>query len=220
MNFPISAGVYVDVGLDRRVVMAAEHELMARVRERDAVAFDALAARYRELVRRHLLRTVRDVDAAEDLTQEVFLRLWTHAGQWHGSGSLKAWLLRIAMNLALNYLRTLHRRRQQPLETEADATAEEDESPAPAWMIDVSSLGPEALLEQAERHLLVRRLVGDLPPEKREVLRLVHNAEMEIREVAEKLGIPEGTVKSRLHYATKRLAHEWKAIAHEWEDIE
>ena len=52
--------------------------------------------------------------------------------------------------------------------------------------------------------------MAQLPEEKREVLRLIHDAEMEISEVAEKLGIPPGTVKSRLHYATQRLAREWR----------
>ncbi len=77
-------------------------------------------------------------------------------------------------------------------------------------MIDASSLGPDAVLELAERRNLFRRLIDELSEEKREVLRLVYETEMDIRQAAEALGIPEGTVKSRLHYATKRLARQWK----------
>jgi RNA polymerase sigma-70 factor (ECF subfamily) len=72
------------------------------------------------------------------------------------------------------------------------------------------SLGPDAALELAERHALYRRLLAEMPEEKREVLRLIHDDELEIGEVARTLGIPPGTVKSRLHYAMQRLARAWR----------
>ncbi len=86
--------------------------------------------------------------------------------------------------------------------------ADEDEGGMPGWMIDAVSPGPEVLCEQSERMTLLHLLLDRLPEEKREVIRLVHEAELEIHEVAERLGIPEGTVKSRLHYAKKHLARE------------
>jgi RNA polymerase sigma-70 factor, ECF subfamily len=188
----------------------SDHELVAQIREHDARAFEALCLRYGPVLLRHLLSTVHDQDAADDLLQEVWLRVWTRAEQWDGRGTLTSWLRRIATNLALNYLRSVHRRRQQPLERPPDAADEEDNVQAPAWLVDAAALGPEAVLEQAERRALLRRLMGALPAEKREVLRLVHDAEMDTREVAATLGIPEGTVKSRLHYGTKRLAQAWR----------
>ncbi|MFL5803661.1 MAG: RNA polymerase sigma factor [Roseiflexaceae bacterium] len=191
-------------------MILSDHDLMARVRERNVGAFEALCERYGEPLRRHLLRMLRDADAAEDLLQETLLRMWTHAAQWDGRGAPRAWLFRIATNLALNHVRTLRRRRQQPLDIPPDP-ADPDEEPAiPGWMIDRASLGPGDALELAERLALLRRLVAGLPEEKREVLRLIHDAEMEIGEVAQTLGIPPGTVKSRLHYATQRLAREWR----------
>ena len=189
----------------------SDHELMARVRERDAGAFEALCERNGEPLRRHVLRMLRDADAAEDLLQETLLRAWTHAGQWDGRGTPRAWLFRIATNLALNHIRALRRRRQQPLEVPPDPTDPEDEEPTiPSWMIDRASLGPVEALEATERLALLRRLVARLPEEKREVLRLIHDDELDIAEVAQALGIPPGTVKSRLHYATQRLAREWR----------
>src|SRR5438045_3999176 len=152
----------------------SDAELMARVQARDAAAFEALFERYRERVVRHLGRTVRDEAAAGDLSQEVFLRVWTRAEQWDGRGSFRAWLLRIATNLALNHLRSIRRRREQPLEIAPDPEAEEDDARVPAWMIDAAALGPEAMLELAEERRYVRRLVEQLPEEKREVLQLVH----------------------------------------------
>jgi RNA polymerase sigma-70 factor, ECF subfamily len=196
-----------------------DQELIERVRIRDEAAFELLSDRYREAVRRHLLRTVRDPDAAQDLLQEVLLRVWTRADQWDGRGSFRAWLFRVATNLALNHLRTVRRRRQQPLELPPDRPVlddeERDEGRVPAWMVDTATLGPDAAVERAERHALLRRLVGELPEEKREVFRLIHDAELEIRQVAEVLSIPEGTVKSRLYYANKRIVQQWRDLEDE-----
>jgi RNA polymerase sigma-70 factor (ECF subfamily) len=188
----------------------SDHELMYGVRVRDAGAFEALCARYGAPLRRHLLRMLRDADATEDVLQETLLRVWTHAGQWDGRGAPRAWLFRVATNLALNHVRALRRRPQQPLVLPPDPSEPDEEPAIPGWMVDTVSLGPGEALELAERRDLLRRLVAGLPEEKREVLRLIHDAEMEISEVAQALGIPPGTVKSRLHYATQRLAREWR----------
>jgi RNA polymerase sigma-70 factor, ECF subfamily len=197
----------------------SDQELMERLREGDEDAFEGLLARYREAVYRYLAATVRDGAAAEDLLQEVFLRLWTRAEQWDGRGALKAWLFRIATNLALNHLRTVQRRREQPLEIVGDVTAGERADRVPDWLIDTSSPSPEAVLEQAERQALLRRLVDGLPEEKRAVFRLVHEEKMSLQDVADALGIPEGTVKSRLHYARKRLALAWQEMETIWQGL-
>lgn len=185
--------------------------LVRRVGAGDSAAFETLFARHSAAVRRHLQRTLRDPEAAGDLVQDVFLRLWTHAAQWDGRGSFKGWLLRIATNQALNYLRAQRRRPQQPLELPADELTEDDDTRVPGWLIDRAALEPDVAAEHAERNAALRRLVAQLPEDKREVVRLIHDAEMETRAVAAALGIPEGTVKSRLHYATKRLARDWRA---------
>lgn len=199
--------------------MLSDAELVARVCERDVGAFEALSERYRESIYRYVLATLHESGAAEDVTQEVFLRVWTHAEQWSGQGSFKAWLFRLATNLALNHLRALRRHRQQPLEAPVDPLDEDDESSVPAWMVDHSLPGPEVILEQGERSRLLQQLVDELPTEKRTVFRLVYDDEMATRQVAQTLGIPEGTVKSRLHYATRRLAQIWRDLQQEWEDM-
>jgi RNA polymerase sigma-70 factor (ECF subfamily) len=79
-------------------------------------------------------------------------------------------------------------------------------------MVDASALGPETVLELAERRELLRQLVEGLPEGKRKVFRLVHEMELSIQDVADELGIPEGTVKSRLYYAKKHLAREWQDL--------
>lgn len=199
--------------------MQTDQDLMLRIAERDAQAFETLFVRYEEILRQHLIRIVRDLNAADDLLQEVFLRVWTRADQWRGQGTFKAWLFRIATNLALNHIRSVQRRREQPLEIPPEMTDEEDGKAAPGWMIDASSLGPDAVLELTEQQELLGRLIHELPEEKREVFRLVHEVEMDIREVSEALSIPEGTVKSRLHYTKKSLARKWQDIEIKQEDI-
>lgn len=191
--------------------MSSDREWVEQALAGDAVAFEALLARYRVQIRRHLLRYTHDDVAAQDLLQEAFLRVWTRGDQWDGRGTFRAWLYRVATNLALNHLRTVRRRRETPLETEAEFEMDEGDL-VPAWMIDDTALGPQAALEQAEERQQVRRLVAALPDEKRAVFRLVHEMEMTIHDAAVQLEIPEGTVKSRLHYARKQLADDWQAV--------
>ncbi len=197
----------------------SDQTLIRKIVKRDATAFETLFARHSASVRQHILSIVQVESAAEDLVQEVFLRVWTRAEQWNGQGEFKGWLFRIATNLALNHLRTVQRQRQEPLETPPDEFDDEDErSPDPDWLVDTSSRGPEVIVEQAERSQLLWQLIDGLPQEKREVLHLIYQKEMALREVAIELGIPEGTVKSRLHYSIRHLAREWKEIASGWEE--
>lgn len=198
--------------------MSSDDILVRQVQAGDAAAFDALFERYAPRIRPHLVRLVRDDAAADDLLQEVFLRLWTRAEQWEGRGTVSGWLTRVATNLALNHLRSVRRRRSQPLDLPKEPEDEDDIETAPGWMVDAAALGPDEVLEEAERRDALRRAVYALPEEQRQVLRMVHEAEMDIREVAAQLGIPSGTVKSRLHYAREELARGWEQLAKPTED--
>jgi RNA polymerase sigma-70 factor (ECF subfamily) len=140
------------------------------------------------------------------------------ADQWSARGTVQAWLLQIATNLALNALRARRRRRQRVLDSGHDPDDEDQGIGAPGWMIDESALGPDEAAELAERCELLRHLVADLSDPMREVCRLVYEEQMTVRQAAEALSIPEGTVKSRLHYAVRRLARAWQDIEPDWED--
>jgi RNA polymerase sigma-70 factor (ECF subfamily) len=183
-------------------------ELLAQIGLQDEEGFAQLQSRYQELLRRYLARMVHDLDAADDLMQEVWLRVWTRAEQWDGRGPCRAWLFRIAANLALNHLRGCRRRRELSLPLVTGE--EEDGSAAPSWLADSVAQGPEALLEQSDRLARLQQYIAALPEEKREVFRMVYTEERELREVAALLGIPEGTVKSRLYHARQRLARLWR----------
>lgn len=183
--------------------------LLERISNRDTEAFEVLFDRYHVPVRDHLARMVRQRDTAEDLVQEVFFRVWNRAEQWSGQGAFRAWLFRIATNLALNDLRSKKRRREQPLEMPTVHDDAEEESPAPGWMIDRAALGPDVQLEQSEQRQMLRQLIENLPEDKREVFQMVHDGELPLQKVAQQLAIPEGTVKSRLFHARKQLADAW-----------
>lgn len=208
-----------DTARDMGTEQMDDAELVAGIVDGDQSAFALLFDRHRAPVRQHLLGILRDAAAADDLTQEVFLRLWDRAGQWKAEAAFRSWLLRIATNLALNHLRTVKRRREQPIEAPHIQEDDEEESPVPAWMIDDTALRPDEALDQAERRRLLDRSVERLSEEKREVFRRVHDDHMEAREVAAELGIPEGTVKSRMHHARKEIARSWQELGIEWEDL-
>lgn len=182
---------------------------MQRIVARDQEAFAILFARYQAQVTESLRWITRDPVAADDLTQEVFLRVWNRADQWSGQGSFRGWLFRIARNLSLNQLRSQSRRREQPLEMPSLYDEEDEEQPVPGWMIDRAALGPDVQLERAEQRRILQALIDALPEEKREIFQMVYEDEVTLREVAERLAIPEGTVKSRLFHARKQLAAAW-----------
>ena len=197
----------------------ADQDLADRVTQGDQASFALLFERYRAPVCRHLVRILRDPAAAEDLAQEVFLRLWQRADQRRPDAPFRSWLLRIATNLALNHLRTVKRRREQPVPPALPRPEDEEDAAPPAWMIDAATLRPDEALLQAERRRLLDRSVSQLSVGKQEVLRLLCEAHLETGQIAAELGIPEGTVKSRLHHARREIARSWQEIGIEWEDL-
>lgn len=198
--------------------MESDRALVERICRRDSQAFDVLMQRYGAQVKAHLLRMVRDGAAADDLTQELSLRLWQRAWQWNGTGPVRGWLMRMATNLALNHLRSVRRKREQPLVPVDDSAEEDEQDLVPGWMIDNSTLGPAEVVELAEQKELLRGLMDALPEGKRQVLQMVHEHDMDLTEVAVALGIPVGTVKSRLHYTFRWLGQQWPGAQDEQED--
>lgn len=197
-------------------------ELAEQVQAQDEAAFEQLYERYQAALLRYLLSILRSQPAAQDVLQETFLRVWTRAEQWNRQGSFKSWLYRIATNLAFNHLRSLRRHPTDPLPPEDDGSWDEwseEETAAPGWLVDSSTLGPQAALDESETRARLRQVINLLPEEKREVFRLVHEMELSIRDTAGRLGIPEGTVKSRLHYAEKRVGEAWRSLNETQEDL-
>jgi len=183
-------------------------DLIRRIRGGDEAALADLIAENSPVLRLHLARYVAPADA-DDLLQELWLRVWERAGQWDGRGRPLAWLLAIATNLALNHLRG--RRNVVPLEA-----LSEDEVP------DVATLGCDAIVPGPEEQALwreqlgrVREAMAQLPPDKQEVLRLVRIQGHRLEEAAHLLKIPLGTLKSRLHHAHRLLMEQMEDEEHE-----
>jgi RNA polymerase sigma-70 factor (ECF subfamily) len=150
-----------------------------------------LFTRHQVKVYRFVLRIVRDAALAEDTVSETFIDAWQHAGRYAGRSSVSSWLLGIARHRALD---TVRRRPTESLESDAAQNA-----------VDPAR-DPEAALGEKDTGAVVREALAALSPEHAEIIDLVYYQEKSIREIAEILGIPENTVKTRMFYARKRLA--------------
>lgn len=175
----------------------------------DAQAFAELVRRWEEPIRRLGVRILGDVHRAEDVAQEAFARVFTHRREFDPAARFSTWLWRIALNLCRDELRRRDRRRETPW-TGAGAGGEEGarepgEGPVPAAEPVSEGAGPAEETERLERAEAVRRAVLRLPEPYREVVALRHYEGLRFQEVAEVLGIPEGTVKSRMVEALDRL---------------
>ena len=193
--------------------MPGDEELIRQVAAGGADAFDTLHARHRDAVRARVGRIVRDDACAEDVTQDVFLRVWTRAGQWNGQGTVIAWLSRIAQNAALNHPRSA-RARSRNMPRRVCGPADGEPLADGDRFID-AGLSPAELAARAEQREELARTVDGLPPAKREVWRLVYEDELDLATAAETLGIPTGTVKSRLYHARRLVAEAMQAMEEE-----
>jgi len=171
---------------------------MRRIQAGDAGGLEELIARHESTLRRHLQRYVVPADA-EDLLQELWLRVWQRAGQWDGRGRLLAWLLVIATNLALNHLRA-----RRPVVSLA-ALGDEESSETLAAASEAFVPGPQDQALWGDELNRVRSAIGLLSADKQAVLRLVRVEGRSLQEAAAALGVPVGTVKSRLHHAHRLL---------------
>jgi RNA polymerase sigma-70 factor (ECF subfamily) len=172
--------------------------LVRRIQQGDPGALEELVALHGPALQVHLRRYVPAGDA-DDLLQEVWLRVWQRARQWDGRGRPLAWLLVIATNLALNHLR--RRRETVPLE----AFPDEDVPDVATLGGDAIVPGPEEQVVWRERLSRVQEAMAQLPADKQEALRLVRVEGLKLEEAARLLHIPLGTLKSRLHHAHRLL---------------
>ena len=168
-----------------------DRSLIARMVRRDELALRALIGRHQVRVYRFILRLVRDDAVAEDLTNEVFMEAWRHAGSYEGRAEATTWLLSIARNRAVSWLRK--RRELGWDEEKAHEIADDDDD-------------PEVTAQKQDKASAIKRCLERLSAEHREIVDLVYYHEMSVGEVAGIVGIPENTVKTRLFYARKKLS--------------
>jgi len=172
-----------------------DRDLITRAAAKDRAAMHALFARHNVRVFRFLMGRVRNEAVAEELTSEVFLDVWRLAGKYEGRSAVSTWLLAIAHNKAMSRFR---KKREDELE---DGVAEQ--------VVDTSD-DPELRAQKRSKGDLMRDTINALSDEHREVIDLVYYHEKSVREVSEIAGIPEATVKTRMHYARKALGEMMK----------
>lgn len=161
--------------------------LMARVRSRDADAFEALYDEYHRLVYGVALRMLGDASAAEDVTQAVFLKVWS-APDLFRDGNFGAWIVRVARNRSLDILRSR-------------ASHQELELPESLPEADAMEDAAFARLD-GER---VREALGQLPEEQRQPIELGFFGGITHEEIARRTGIPLGTIKTRIRSGLRKL---------------
>ncbi len=157
----------------------------------DKDAMRVLFARHNVRVFRFLTRIVGNDATAEDLLNEVFLEVWRNAGRFEARSQVSTWILAIARFKALASMR---RRQHDELDDEASE------------MIEDMSDTPEAAVQKTERTALLQQCLQQLSVAHRQVVDLVYYHEQSIEEVAEIIGVPASTVKTRVFYARKRIA--------------
>jgi len=173
-----------------------DEALIGRIAGGDRLAMQVLYARHHVRVYRFVLRLVRNQATAEDLVSEVFLDVWRQAGRFEGRSQVSTWLLAIARFKALS---TLRRRGEEELSDDVAAAIED------------TSDDPGVALQKKDRSEVLHQCLSALSAEHREIIDLVYYHEKSVEEVAEIVGIPEGTVKTRMFYARKKLAELLKA---------
>lgn len=173
-------------------------ELMLRVRSGDADSFEVLLNRYRAPLVSYFSRMVRDAALAEDLAQEVFLRVYRARDRYRPEARFTTWLYRIATNLALNAIRDRKGDGTLPVENGLDT------EPAASKIPDRKPSAEQDLMD-SDRERLVREAVEDLPDHQRVAVILHKYQEVDYRQIAKILNVSEGAVKSLLFRAYENL---------------
>ncbi len=171
---------------------AEERVLLKAIASGDAKALERLFARAETRVFRFLMRVVKNQAIAEELLNEVFLTVWQNAHRYEGRSEPLTWMLSIAHNKAISALRK---------RTEVSGLAED----AGSDFADEEDT-PEIAAQKHDKSAKIRACIAELSPEHRTVLDLAYYQEQSVAEVAEVLGIPEATVKTRMFYARKKLS--------------
>jgi RNA polymerase sigma-70 factor, ECF subfamily len=170
---------------------ASDTALLTAVAAGDRRAMQVLYARHSVRVFRFILRMINNPSLAEDLVSEVFLDVWRNARSFKAKSQVSTWLLAIARNKAFSAFR---RRSDEQLDDD-DALA----------VVGDPADDPEALMEKEDRSAIVQKCLAQLSPAHREILDLVYYHEKSIGEIAEIVGIPAGTVKTRAFYARSHM---------------
>ena len=174
--------------------------LIADLCEGDETALAPLVERYKRMVYRLVVQITKNHADADDVMQETFIKVYRSIHTFRRDAAFETWLYRIAVNEALNFVKRRERRRECTLETATEAEYE-----ATARYRAQLTNDPQAQAEKAELRQYVTEAVNSLPLKHRTVVILHEFEGLTHAEIASILNCSEGTVRSRLHYARKKL---------------
>ncbi len=174
-----------------------DHELVTRFHKGDTEAFNTLVLKYQNRIAKLIYSKIHDAESTKDLCQEVFLKVYKSLSRFKGDSAFYSWLYRIAMNSCIDYIRQQSRRKTVGID-DLEAGVEEflliSKLPSPSHMIEMQELGD-----------IIDKAVNHLPPKQQQVFRLRYEKKLQIKEVAVLINRSEGTVKTHLHHAHRRL---------------
>jgi RNA polymerase sigma-70 factor (ECF subfamily) len=170
---------------------SSDEALIGLIAEGDKRAMQVLYARHNVRVYRFILRMTANQSLAEDLVSEVFLDVWRQAENFESKSQVSTWLLAIARYKALSALR---RRHDEHLDDEMAASIED------------TADNPESAVGIKDRNSIVQKCLTQLSSAHREVIDLVYYHEKSVDEVAQIVGVPPATVKTRMFYARNKMA--------------
>lgn len=175
-----------------------EQELITRTQNGDAEAFNPLVRKYQQKIYNLIYHKVRDQEAAEDLCQEVFLKAWQALPKFKRQSAFYTWLYQIAVNCSIDFLRQQNRQ----IVFVCEELPQNADDVLPMLQMQPS---PYQILEKKELADIIRRAVGHLPPGQRSVFRLRYFHDLPIKTIASRMNKSEGTIKTHLHHARRRL---------------
>jgi RNA polymerase sigma-70 factor (ECF subfamily) len=183
-----------------------DEELVDTYRAGETNAFRVLIERYQDDLMRFLYRFMGSKELAEDVFQEAFLQIHVSIDTFDVTKRFKPWLFTIAANKG----RDMHRKKNRRSALELSANVGEEDGPTFVDLMEVDVPAPSDALNAHEQDRIVQQVVDSLPDLHREILLLAYFQRLSYVQMADQLGIPLGTVKSRLHAAVSRFANAWQ----------
>ncbi len=176
-----------------------DSDLISRAKSGDSKAYDLLLQKYKNSVYNLVYRMVRDIQEAEDLTQEAFIKAFNSLKQFNEEYAFSTWLYKIATNNCIDYFR---KRKLQTYSLDKPIQYKDSEIQQD---IPDPELNPEKSVLATERSRIIREAIKTLPEKYYTAIVLRHTEEKSYEEIAEILGLPIGTVKARIFRAREML---------------
>ncbi|MCC6446484.1 MAG: sigma-70 family RNA polymerase sigma factor [Armatimonadetes bacterium] len=187
-------------------VPVSDRSLIDRCKRGDLGAFDQLFRRYTRQVYNYAFRMIPNYDDANDIAQEAFLRAYNSIKSFRGESNFSTWLFRIVYNVSLDEIKRRKNRSylslDEQLESDEEGLTRQVESQLPT---------PQEIIEKRERDRIIQEAIAVLPDYQKAMIVLYHMEGFSYEEIAEIVGLPIGTVKSRLNRARESLKEKLKS---------